>query len=76
MKGANVAQDKDRALRLKWTQKAYDAGEGVYFRNTDRAMVKVEVAFYPKLHMYLIEDGQRRKITADELARDYQRLRL
>jgi hypothetical protein len=67
---------KDEEFLWKWERKAEEAGQGAWFRNDDEMMVVVDVAFYPKLQRWITEGGERRKISAEELARDYHRLRL
>jgi hypothetical protein len=62
--------------RRERDEKAYKAGGGAWFRNSDFTQVVVEVSFYPRLKLWLIENGERRQITKDELTQNYSRLRL
>jgi hypothetical protein len=51
-------------------------GEGWWRRSSDGAAVEVDVCFYPKLQRYITEDGERRRISAEDLERDYRRERI
>lgn len=63
-------------LQQQYERSTRAVGGGVWFRNSDNVQVFVEVQFYPRKKLTLVEGEARTEITKHELERDYHRLRL
>lgn len=55
---------------------AAEAGEGVYYNNGTGGECFVDVTFYPRIQLWIKENGERRKIDKTTLATNYHTLKL
>ena len=62
-------------LRKKKEQQGFQLGGGIWFHNKTEEQVFCDVIFYPKTALFLKDSTGKRKVTKDELLRDYHRLR-
>lgn len=67
--------DTESKLTRQRERKADEAGENSYFKKSDGKWYFVEATFYPKTKLW-ISDPKRREITKEELARDFETLKL
>lgn len=54
-------------------KKAWELGEGVYFRKSDDKQVRIDVTFQPKIQYWLIETGTKVEISKKTIDSDYER---
>lgn len=66
----------DRTDRRKAEQAHFDAGAGMWFRNSDNQQIVVKCQLYPKIYLWHVVDGEKVAITKAELDSDYHRLRV
>ncbi len=68
--------DNLKSLRAVLASEAEKAGEGLWFRKSDNAQCPVDVTFHPTTQRWITVDGRRRRISGNNLQRDFQRLQL
>lgn len=69
----NQAIGRDKISLVIRDKKAYELGEGVYFRKSDDKQVRIEVSFLPKVQYWLRFDGTKVEISKKTIDSDYER---
>lgn len=67
--------DNQKLLR-KRDKLAQEAGEGVYWNLLENRQAVVRVTFYPKVKLWIEEDGRSRQVDPKELKEGYRRIEI